>query len=176
MQKTFFNISNTLEKLCANACPWSAESGDFCLDFLFFPLNALDQSSHVLLQHYLLSLPTHWDLQLGCTVHVIIVGGRILSAPVSTAVNQCNLSALLNMSLSLGFVPLGTTQDFAVLKQCTAVGCLPHILSHMCPTLDDVILRPLPLPEPRRGVPFIPHCTGTRMSMLTGLVHPGYEN
>lgn len=140
----------------------------------FFPLNALDHSSYILLQHNLLSLLTHWDPQLGRTVHVIIVVGKILSAAMSTAVNQCKLSALLNRCRSLGFVP--PVQDFAVLKKCTEVGCLPCTLSHMCPTLDSVIVRPLPLLGPRRGVSFIPYLTGTRITMLTSLVHPGYEN
>ena len=142
----------------------------------FFPLNALDHSSYILLPHCLLSLLVHWDPQLGCTVHVIIVVGKIRSAAMSTAVNQCKLSALLNMSRSLGFVPPGIVQDFAVLKQCTAVECLRRTLSRMCPMLDDVILRSLPLPGPGRGVPFIPYFTGTKMSILPSLVHPGYEN
>lgn len=67
-------------------------------------------------------------------------------------------------------------QGFAVLKEHSTAGNLPRTLSHICPMLDSVILRPLPLPGPGRGVPFIPHIIGTRMSVLTSLVHPGYEN
>lgn len=84
--------------------------------FFSFPLNALDHSSYICLQHYLLSLLTHGDLQLGCRVHVIIVVGKTLSAAMSTAVNHCKLSAWLNTSRSPSFVPLGIVQDFAVLK------------------------------------------------------------
>lgn len=80
------------------------------------------------------------------------------------------------MSRSLSFVPLGIVQGFAVLKQHIAAGNLPCTLSHMCPMIDNVILRPLPLPGPGRDIPFIPHIIGTRMSVLTSLVHPGYEN
>lgn len=144
--------------------------------FFSFPLNALDHSSYICLQHYLLSLLTHWDLQLGCRVYIIIMVGKTLSAAMSTAENPWKLSAWLNTSRSLSFVPLGIVQGFAVLKQHRAVGNLPHTLSHMCPMVDNVILRPLPLPGPGRGVPFIPHIIGTRMSVPTSLVHPGYEN
>lgn len=147
------------------------------LGFLFsLPLNALAHSSYILLQHSLLSWFTHWDPQLGCTVHVTIVVGKILSAGMSTAVNQCKLSALLNTSKSLGFVPLGIVQNSTVLQKCRAICLLPRTLIHMCPTLDYVILRLLPLPGPRSCVPFISYLTGTWMSMLTGLIHPGYEN
>lgn len=94
----------------------------------FPPMNALDPSSYIFLHHHLLSLLTDWDPQLGCTVHVIIVVGEILSAAMSTTINQRKLNALLNMPKSLGCVPLGTVQDFAVIKQCSAVECLPRTL------------------------------------------------
>lgn len=106
----------------------------------------------------------------------MIMVGKTLSAAMSAAVNHCKLSAWLNTSRSLSFVPLGIVQGFAVLKQLGAVGYPPCTLSHMCPMLNNVILRPLPLPGPGRDAPFIPHVIGTRMSVLTSLVHPGYEN
>lgn len=105
-----------------------------------------------------------------------MIAGKILSAAMSTAVSQCKVTDMLNMSRSLGFAPLGSVQDFATPKECVLVGCLPCTLSHLCPVLDDVILRSLPLPGPRRGIPFILYFTRTRMSVLTCLVHPGYEN
>lgn len=85
--------------------------------FFSFPLNALDHSSYICLQHYLLSLLTHWHLQLGCRVYIIIMVGKTLSAAMSAAVNHCKLSAWLNTSRSLSFVPLGIVQGFAVLKR-----------------------------------------------------------
>lgn len=136
----------------------------------FFPLNAPDHSSYILLQHYVMSMLTHWGPLLRHTVHVITVVGTILSAAMSTAVSQCKVTAILHKSRSLGFASLEIVQDLAAPKQCTVLGRLP------CTMLDDVILISLPLPGPRRGIPFIPYFAGTRMSMLACLVHPGYEN
>lgn len=65
------------------------------LGIFFFPLNALDHSSYICLQHYLLSLLTHWDLQLGCRVYIIIMVGKTLSAAMSTAENHCKFKCLV---------------------------------------------------------------------------------
>lgn len=93
--------------------------------FFSFPWNALDHSSWICLQQYLLSLLTHWDLQLRCRVFVIIMVGKTLSATMSTAVHHCKLNAWLNTSRSLSFVPLGIVQGFAVLKKHGEIWYLP---------------------------------------------------
>lgn len=141
------------------------------MDFFPFPWNALDHSSYICLQHSLLSLLALWDLQLRCRVCIIIMAGETFSAATSTAVHLCKLSAWLNTSRSLSFVPLGIVQVSAVLKKHRALWYLPCTLSHMYPVLDNVILSPLPLPGPGRDVPFIPHIIGTRMSVLTSVLY-----
>lgn len=99
------------------------------------------------------------------------MAGKTFSAATSTAVHLCKLSAWLNTSRSLSFIPLGIVQGFAVLKKHRAVWYLPCTSSHMCPMLDNVILRPLPLPGPGKDVPFIPHIIGTRMPVLTSVLY-----
>lgn len=63
MQKTFFNISQVLW----DACPWSAESGDSCLDFLFFPwmlwITAATFCCNTMCCQCLLTGVPCWDIQ-----------------------------------------------------------------------------------------------------------------
>lgn len=135
----------------------------------FPPMNALDPSSYIFLHHHLLSLLTDWDPQLGCTVHVIIVVGEILSAAMSTTINQRKVKR---------FVKHAQVSGLCSSRNCARLCCHKTMFSSWVPTsypmLGYVILRSLSLP--RRDVPFIPYLTGTRILKLTSLVHPGYEN
>lgn len=53
---------------------------------IFFSTSALDHTSCILLQLSLLSLLIPWDPQPECTIHVVIVLSKIVSAEMSTDV------------------------------------------------------------------------------------------
>lgn len=107
-QKTLFNISQTLWKTLVlvlflpslKTSSWVSVFIFICIDlfiFIFFIFNdfflififstgALDHTSCILLQLSLLSLLIPWDPQPECTIHVVIVLSKIVSAEMSTDV------------------------------------------------------------------------------------------
>lgn len=163
------DYSSTLENLCSSACPWSANSGDFCLDTLFPPYER-PGSQQLHFSASPSSVTAYW---LGSSV------GMYSSCHYRSRWNFkcCNVNYYKSAQVKR-FVKHAQVSGLCSSRNCARLCCHKTMFSSWVPTsypmLGYVILRSLSLP--RRDVPFIPYLTGTRILKLTSLVHPGYEN